>query len=143
MKLQYHIALSLPVSAAVYALSHSKAMAAASFLAGVFTDIDHVFDYMREYGLRCNPHAFFRSFSNTLYRKVVLPFHSWEIAVLLAAGAIASHGDGAITGTLIGFAIHLAADQMTNGPRAAGYFFTYRAVNGFVAKRIFPGKGIE
>ena len=143
MKLQHHIAYSLAVSAAAYAVSRSKTMAAVSFLSGVFIDLDHIPDYVREHGLRCDAHFFFHSFTKTLYRKVVIPLHAWEIVVFLAIGGIVSHGNHAILGMLIGFAFHLAADQITNGVCAGGYFITYRMAKGFVTRRIFPGKGIE
>jgi hypothetical protein len=137
------MALSLAASAAVYAVSRSTPMAAAAFLSGVFIDLDHIYDYVREYGMRLDVRFFFHSFSKTLYRKVVVPLHAWEFVALLAVMAIVSHGNSVVVGTLIGAALHLIADQMTNGICASGYFFAYRMANRFATERIFPGKGRE
>lgn len=141
MKLQNHIALSLPASIAIYAVSRSAPMAVASFLSGVFIDLDHIFDFVREHGFRWDAGFFFYSFSNNLYRKVVVPLHAWELVALLALGAIVLHGNGVVIGILVGFSLHLVADQMTNGIRGGGYFFMYRMAKGFVFSRIFIREG--
>jgi hypothetical protein len=142
VKVQHHVGLSLSVAVAVYAVNRSVAMAAASFVAGVFVDVDHVFDYLREYGLRLDGRFFFRSFHQTLYRHVVLFLHSWEWLILLAAAALWSRGGSVLTGVCIGLGQHLVADQFTNGISRWGYFFFYRIGKKFVTGRIFPGKGL-
>ena len=143
MKVQYHAGLSLSVALGVYTLSRSAAMAVASFAAGVFVDVDHVFDYLREYRFRTDIVFFFRSFHATLYRRIVLFLHSWELLILLAAAAVWSRGDGVIVGAIIGMGHHLVADQFTNRVHRWGYFFSYRVGKKFVTGKIFPGKGLS
>jgi membrane-bound metal-dependent hydrolase YbcI (DUF457 family) len=142
VKVQYHVGLSLSVALGVYTLSGSAVMAAASFIAGVFVDVDHAFDYLREYRFRPDIRFFFRTFHETLYRRVVLLLHSWELLVLLAAGAVWSRGNSVVAGILIGLTQHMIADQFTNPVCRWGYFFTYRIRHKFRTGRIFPGKGL-
>jgi hypothetical protein len=117
-------------------------MAVASLAAGVLVDVDHLFDYLREYRFRPDMGFFFRSFHKTLYRRIVLFLHSWELLILLAAAAVWSRGDGVIVGTIIGMGHHLVADQFTNKVHRWGYFLSYRLGKKFITGKIFPGKGL-
>jgi hypothetical protein len=143
LKVPHHIGLSLSISLGVYTLFHSAAMAIASFFSGILVDLDHIFEYLREYGLRLDARFFFHSFHNTLYRKVVLFLHAWEWLAVLAVCAVLLHGNVFVIGIMIGIAQHLIADQYTNPVSRWGYFFIYRLRCGFVTSRIFPGKGLE
>lgn len=143
MRVHHHIGLSLSVALAVYALYRSAAMAIASFLSGILVDLDHGFDYLREYGFRWDVRFFFDSFHNTLYRKVVLPLHAWEWLALLAVLPALSLGSEVSIGIFIGMGQHLIADQYTNPVCRWGYLFVYRLRCGFVTSKIFPGKGLE
>ncbi len=142
MKLHQHIAVSIPISLATYAASRSLPMAAASFIAGVLLDLDHGFDYLREYGFRPDIPFFFRSFHETLYRRVVIPLHGWEWLPLLGVAAILTHGNTIVIGTVIGMAQHLIFDQCTNDAFPWGYFFTWRAMKKFITRKIFRDKGL-
>lgn len=143
MVVSRHIGLSLSVSLGVYTLSRSVSMAAASFAAGVFVDADHAFDYLREYGFRPDVRFFFRSFSQTLYRRIVIFLHAWEWLLLLAAAAVWSGGHSVAVGLLIGLCHHLVADQLTNPVNRWGYFISYRVWKKFITSKIFPGRGLE
>ncbi len=118
-------------------------MTSASLIAGVLLDLDHGFDYLREYGLRVDLPFFFRSFHNTLYRRVMITLHAWEWFPLLGGAAILMHGNPFLVGMLIGMAQHLVFDQFTNGACRWGYFFSYRVMKNFDTAEIFPGKGIK
>jgi hypothetical protein len=142
LKLQQHIAVSIPISMVTYVVSRSIPMAAVSLAAGVLLDLDHGFDYMREYGMRLDPAFFFHSFHNTLYRRVVIPLHGWEWLPLLGLLALRMRGNPFAVGALIGTTQHLLFDQFTNGVAGCGYFFVYRVMKKFVTGDIFPGKGI-
>lgn len=142
MKVGHHIGLSLSVAVAVYAVFRSTSMAAASFIAGVLLDADHVFDFWREYGLRFDVKFFFNSFHDTLYRTIVLPFHAWEWLLVLAALPAFSIGSDISIGIFIGASQHLIADQFTNPVCRWGYFFSFRARHAFRTSKIFPGRGL-
>ncbi|MCU0609588.1 MAG: hypothetical protein MUF22_07470 [Chitinispirillaceae bacterium] len=142
MKATHHIALSFAASAATYAISRSTTMTAASLLSGVLLDLDHCVDYIREYGIRLDIGHFFHAFNNTLFKKIVLPLHAWEL-VLLLAGLVALNPHNAVfTGLLIGTAHHMIADQLHNKSGKWGYFFLYRLKQGFICSKILPGKGL-
>ena len=140
MKLHHHLAVSIPISCVIFAVSRSVLMTLVSLIAGVLLDIDHGFDYLREYGLRVDLPFFFRSFHDTLYRRVVIPLHAWEWLPPLGGVAILMHGNPLLVGTLIGMTQHLVFDQFTNGACGRGYFFSYRVMKKFVTAEIFPGK---
>ena len=143
MRLPQHLGVSVVISSVTFAASRSFTITAASLLAGVFLDLDHIFDYVREYGPRPDPRFFFHSFNATLYRRVVLPFHCWEWPALLIAISIETRGNPAAVGLLIGMAQHLTADQFTNKVSGWGYFLTYRVKQRFITRNIFPGKGLQ
>ena len=142
MKLQQHVAVSIPIAFVTYAVSRSIPMAAASLIAGVLLDLDHGFDYLREYGARPDVKLFFHTFHTTRYRRVVLPLHAWEWLPLLGVAAILTHGNPFLIGAIIGMAQHLVFDQFTNGACCRGYFFSFKVMKKFVTAEIFPGKGL-
>lgn len=142
MKVHHHTFISLAIAGALFAVFRSISLSAVTLTTGIFVDIDHGFDYLREYGIRFDLRFFFLSFNNTLYKRIVLLFHSWELVALLAILSAASDGDPLITGVLIGLCSHLLCDQFTNGVSRWGYFIVFRAGRKFVTSRIFPGKGL-
>lgn len=142
MKAQYHCGLSVIVASGVYAVTHSMTAAVASLIAGIFIDIDHVFDFVREYGATLNSKLFFESFYTTRYKKIVLLFHGWEWIILLALVAIYQQYPALLTGITLGMLHHLIADQMTNTKNKWCYFFIYRLSKNFQTKIIIPGKGL-
>lgn len=142
MKVHYHIGLSLAVAIAVFALYRSTAMAVSAFLSGILVDIDHVFDYLREYGFRSDVRFFFHSCHQTLFRRVVLFLHAWEWFALLVISAVLLRDNSIVIGICIGMGQHLVADQFTNHICKWGYFIIYRLRCGFVASKIIPGRGL-
>jgi hypothetical protein len=142
MKVQYHTGISLALAIALYAAFRSLSLSMAAFITGIFVDIDHSFEYVREYGFRLDPEFFFYTFNNTLYKRVILPFHGWEWVALLAILSVAANYNTITAGMLIGLSSHLICDQFSNGSNKWGYFFFFRLKNRFVTSRIFPGKGL-
>ena len=142
MKMSRHIGLSLAISLLLFALFRSIGMSVAAFISGVFLDIDHVFDYLREYGFRTDVRFFFLSFHKTLYRRVVLFLHAWEWLALLAVSAALVYDNSIVIGICIGIGQHLITDQCTNPVCKWGYSISYRARNGFRTPKIFPGRGL-
>ncbi len=138
MRLPQHALASAVVSGGLYAATRSPALAASSFLAGIFIDLDHVFDYVREYGIRPNVKEFFEVCHTGRFRRVVLPLHAWEWIPLLAALAWANQWNPWLLGLCIGFAQHLACDQIANPVSRWGYFFAWRLKSGFRLRSTFP-----
>jgi len=142
MRVHQHIGLSLVASGVVYAVSRSVTMTAVSFAAGVLIDLDHVLDYVREYGFRPDIKYFFHVFYNTRFKRIVLPFHSWELLALIAVLAVVSHYNAIVMGIGIGVGHHMIADQWYNKFCRWGYFFSYRLWHAFVCSKILPGQGL-
>ena len=142
MKAHYHAGISLVLAIALFTAFRSISLSITAFLTGIFIDIDHGFDYLREYGFRFDIRFFFHSFNETLYKRVVLLFHGWEWVMLLVIISFASRNP-IIAGITIGIVSHLICDQFTNGVSIWGYFFFFRLRRGFIVSRIFPGKGLE
>lgn len=137
MKIAPHSGISLAVSAATYAVSRSVEMTAASFLAGIFIDLDHLFDYVREYGLRPDLRFFFHICEKTLFKRTVLFLHSWELCILLAGALFVTHGNSLVIGLLIGMTQHLLLDQVSNRIKPKGYWLLFRLRHRFLASEIF------
>lgn len=142
MKVHHHTAISLAVAIALFAAFRSVSLSVSALISGIFIDIDHSFDYLREYGWRFDIKFFFHSFNHTLYKRVMLLFHGWEWAMILVVCSIASQNP-IVTGITIGILSHLVCDQFTNGVSRWGYFFFFRLRRSFIVSRIFPGKGIN
>ncbi len=136
MKASRHAALSVPVSAAVFALSRSIPAAIAVMLGGVLIDLDHVIDYVREYGFRIDVAHFFETFYHTRYRRIVLLFHAWELMIALALIAWATGWNPWLWGLTIGASTHLALDQTFNYTRPGTYFFVWRLAKRFQRDKI-------
>ncbi|MEK6645812.1 MAG: hypothetical protein AABY84_03955 [Candidatus Firestonebacteria bacterium] len=136
MKLQHHIAVSIPISIGVGILFQSNQYAIISFLAGVFIDLDHLFDYFREYGFPWNLKKFFYRFHNHLFKRLVLPFHAYENLIIF--GAITFWTTNPVLfSIMIGVSQHMIFDQLTNGIKPQAYLITYRIFKKFDAPSVF------
>lgn len=138
MTTNQHILLSGIVSGALYAVFRSLELAVVSFVWGVALDIDHVLDYLREYGARLDTTLFFDSFAQTRYNRTVLFFHGWEWLAVWGALALISNWSGWAVGLTVATAHHLVADQAANSPSRWGYSLLWRARHGFLAIKSFP-----
>jgi hypothetical protein len=142
MKVQHHAGISLILAAILFAVFRSLSLSLAALLTGVFIDIDHVVDYLREYGFRFDAGFFFHSFDETLYKRVILLFHGWEWGALLIILSAITNGNPIVAGVTAGFISHLICDQFSNGVNTWGYFFFFRLRNDFIVSKAFPGKGL-
>lgn len=143
MKVQHHAGISLILAAALFAAFRSLSLSIAVLTTGVFIDIDHVFDYLREYGFRFDAGFFFHTFDGTLYKRVILLFHGWEWVALLAILSVTANYNSIVTGMVLGLFSHLLCDQFANGASAWGYFFFFRLRRDFIVSKAFPGKGLR
>jgi len=138
MRLQHHAAVSVVVSGGLYAVFKSPGLALASFASGVFIDLDHFHDYLREYGWPIDLKEFFHVCHNRHFEQGVLVLHGWEWLALWAWLAWAMAWNPWLVGLLIGFGHHLVLDQFTNGVSQWGYFLLWRMKNGFAFDATFP-----
>ena len=137
MQVRFHVAASVIVSAATYAVSQSATMAAVTLLSGIFIDADHLLDYV----VTNRPPYSLRRLVDTYYQHrithVFLLLHSWELLGILALAAMALHWAPVATGLLIGMGHHLLLDQIFNNPYPLGYFLTFRMYHSFSYSRCF------
>ncbi len=153
MKVSRHLALSAGISVLLYRLTQNRRAAVSSFLAGVFWDLDHVADYVIQYGIPWNLGVFFRRFYKREIPRVVLLLHSWEIVALLVGftglrlnSFLKGKDQGksattripwALVGIVVGALSHLLSDQIVNKPRPRAYFFVSRLRRGFMHHKLF------
>lgn len=110
----------------LYAASGSWQLAAASIAAGVLVDLDHVIDYLIEYGFLLDRRLFFRSFSEGLYRKIYILLHGWEWIAISWIAAALSGWNVWLSGIVIGLAHHMITDHFVNGASPLGYSLLWR-----------------
>ncbi len=138
-----HIAASAIVSSLLFTITRSVTITAVSFFSGFLIDIDHVFDYLREYGFRISLKAFFAAFYGNRFKRLILIFHGWEWMLLLLLLSWRSGWNEVLVGIFFGAVFHLIIDQMGNEVTCPGYFFCYRVLKGFMVKAIVRGTDAE
>lgn len=142
MLVKHHVMVSVGGGIVTYALTNSLTNAILFCLAGIFIDIDHFFDYIRNCGWRI---ITFKEFSNIFYagkelKKLYILLHGYEL--LIAFGLILRYlrveWGWAV---FLSLGIHLVMDQMyflTHFKRRSPwfYFLTYRISKGFDSEKI-------
>ena len=138
MKVKYHVMASAGIGGVLYAAGAPPSMAVASLVAGVCIDVDHVLDYLIQFGIASDWRSnFFRSFYERQYDRIYILLHGWEwaAALILAAALL---GNPLLIGAAIGVTQHLIQDQMSNGGHAAVYSLLWRIAMRFDPAREFP-----
>jgi hypothetical protein len=126
MRAGQHVVISAGVAGVLWVAFRSWEMALACLLAGIFMDVDHLIEYVREYGLRPDLRQFFRVSYEREYDKAVLLLHAWEWLPVLVFLVWRSHGNPWLTGLAIGWIQHLACDQAANTRHWGAYFIAWR-----------------
>jgi hypothetical protein len=133
MTLIHHTALSVIISGILYAIFKSWSLAVSCLISGIFIDIDHFIDYIREYGWQIKIKKFFYVFENKQFNQLLLILHGWEWLLLGIVVAWVSDWNPWITGALIGFTQHILFDQLSNSCSFKDYFLLWRWKNKFNA----------
>jgi len=141
MKMEHHIAASVPVAAGTYLMTSSWIYAVAAFFTGFILDVDHVLDYIREEKKFDMKDMFIKSYKGD-FKKLYVIFHAWEyIPLALIAGALSGNMTAALVFSAAYFS-HLVPDQLLNNTKPLGYFMTYRIIKKFNMRELFyPPKG--
>ncbi len=135
MDLKHHVVISTAISGVLYAIFKSWGLAIASFIAGIFIDLDHVIDYVLECGFHFDRDKFFSFFYGEKYKKITLIFHGWEWLAVLLFIAWKTDWNPWVTGILIGCSQHMAADRAYNISTFMAYSLLWRWKNGFDPKK--------
>ena len=131
-----HIVASGIISAISIAYFRSVGYAAISFLAGVLIDADHLIDYYLNHGFTFNIKKIYNSCLVLDLGKLYLVLHSYELVAFLWVSIYVFSLSMFWQAIALGLTQHIVLDQVTNPVLAFGYFFTYRAMNGFKTIRI-------
>ena len=124
----------------LFKLTGSGSLSGVFFLSGVLIDLDHFWDYFRNEGLKFNFYDFFNKFYRKQYKKYCLPFHSWELVLVLGLCTQIFPGNKILIGGFLGTFQHLFFDQLFNSVKPLGYFFLYRLNYRFKDTHIFRNK---
>lgn len=132
------MAVSLVISSGVLYFFNSWIAAIASFLAGVFIDLDHLLDYYLSFGVNFNVKKFYLSSSKGQFKKLFILLHSYEVIAILWI-VIYTMDLGIIWKAIaIGFTQHLLFDLLVNSQRRIdkiGYSLLYRIKNKFIYEK--------
>ena len=139
-----HYFLAAGASGAVFFLTKSFLWAELAFLINIFLDADHLLDYWLANGFDLNykkfinetvggdePGIYFRK-----SQKVVVLFHSWELALLTIVAAWIVNLPQLAIAFAFGFLPHLLWDQLTYAKNPLMYFFVFRAFRRFNLKEV-------
>ena len=129
-----HLGAGAAFGAGVYLLTGDGGHAAAAGAGGVVIDLDHIWDFYREWGFR---DGLRRIAGNSLHgrrhkvARLYLLLHSWDVLLALALLAVFGLGNFYLLSAVLGGAVHLLFDQFTNPARPFSYFLAYRISKGF------------
>ncbi len=141
MKASIHFVTAIPLSAIGYYMTDNNAAYSALIFCGQFLiDIDHFFDYFYMHGFKkidWRLRHFFKSCDETNFKKIMLFFHSYEIAIILLTLFII-YKPYYLGAFLIGFIPHLLMDTIGNPMKSRfTYFLIYRITKKFEFTELF------
>jgi hypothetical protein len=125
-------------SGILYLAFKSWGMAIACFISGIFIDLDHVIDYVIQFGFNFKFKKFFQMCNDEIPHKVYFLFHGWELLILLSVTAWLSDWNPLTTGVLIGFGQHIVLDNINNRANIKSYSLLWRWQKGFNVIKVFP-----
>jgi len=131
-----HYLLAAGSFVAVLFLTKSPLFATLAFLINIFLDADHLFDYWLANGFNLNFKEFVRQTLGVGHYckklgKVFVPFHSWEVLLLVLITARVINLPQLVIASIFGFLPHLIWDQITFAKRSLMYSFIFRALRKF------------
>jgi hypothetical protein len=137
-----HLATSIALSGASYAVAQSIPFSVGCFLGGFLIDVDHYFDYLffEKQWRKPLPPDFLRYYFECRPSRLVLPLHSWELMAVLTLVCIQLHLP-LLEGYVLGGMMHLMFDILINGEHALKrpllfYSFLHRRSCAFVASAL-------
>ncbi|MBN1824599.1 MAG: hypothetical protein JW803_09810 [Endomicrobiales bacterium] len=137
MDIKTHAIGSAVAGGAAYALTSSAELAIWILVSGIGIDLDHLIDYKLEYRQKSfSPSHFMETCNASRLEKTRLFLHSYEIIFILGAMAYFTR-EVWLIGICAGIGQHLLVDQMFNKTLPLTYFLSFRAKNGYHARKIF------
>jgi hypothetical protein len=137
-----HLATGVGLGAVAYAASGSLELTAGCFAGAFLIDLDHYLDYLtvERQWRRPGPGAFLRYYFGRRVRRFLLPLHSLELMLALAA-LLVVWPRPALLGYVTGAVLHLVLDIAVNGEALlrspwAFYWLGYRLWHGCASERL-------
>jgi len=139
MKTMGHVATSLIAGGILYKFTHSSAAFLWVLIIGIFIDLDHYIDYVREIGVGFNPKKIYSTckYGTIYFKKLTLALHSYELMIILWIAIFIFDLNIVWKCAAISFSLHLFIDQIANPVMPLTYFFLFRMANHFETKKIF------
>lgn len=138
MKLQQHTTFSIIIGGLLYMIFKSWALSLSCIISGIFIDLDHIIDVVREHGQGVTVKDFFKICHNGQFNRIILILHGWEWLPLWTITAWLTGWNPWITGTLVGFGQHLVLDAYSNSSNISSYSLIWRWKNDFRFDTLFP-----
>jgi len=138
MKLKQHTTYSVIIGGLLYMIFNSWSLSLSCIISGIFIDVDHIIDVVREHGRDVTVKDFFRICNNAQFNRIILLLHGWEWLPVWAVTAWLSGWNPWITGTLIGLGQHLVLDAYSNSANISSYSLIWRWKNDFHFDTLFP-----
>ncbi len=138
MQLQHHTAFSITISGILYLMFKSWGLAIACLISGIFIDLDHLVDVIREHGWSVRVKEFFDICRKAQFDRILLVWHGWEWVILLGEASWQTGWNPWITGVFIGISQHVVLDSLFNTRNPLSYSLIWRWRRDFHFDTIFP-----
>ena len=131
-KILEHLPTSILCSILFFQSSQNIVLSIIPLVAGWLIDLDHLLDYfiyLKRSGKRFNLNFFLSGKYFEENKKVIVIFHSWEIAIFLYVLYYFIEDyllKNLFFFTFLSYLIHIIIDQLTNKPVILGYSTIYR-----------------
>jgi len=130
-----HVALTVPLSVGVWFFTRSPLAGFLCFASGVLIDIDHLFDYIVNFGsTNLSPKAIYRGCKKLANvnesKRLHLFFHAIEMGIILWLATIVTKNIY-LFALALGYSGHLLLDVPNARIKPSSYFMTIRIINGF------------
>jgi len=145
MRILGHTAVNLTIGAILYNYRPSIAGFLWFLIAGIFIDLDHYIDYVRERGISFDfkkVHDFIKD-GYKHFEKLTLLLHSYELLILLWILIAIFNLNIIWRYAAMGLTVHIFTDQIANPIVPLGYFLWFRIANNFEAKKLFTKRGVD
>ncbi len=144
MKVSRHIIISFSVGALFWLFTKQLYAGLVCFFSGVLIDVDHIIDYIVNFGckdltyknLTQTCEQTYEKGNNYGFKKLYLIFHAYEIAILLWIVSVYTKNIYNIA-IAIGYTTHLIVDCAANPLHLYSYSIVWRAIKNFGSDKLF------
>ena len=137
MTFKQHVALTTPVALLALPFLEDGLCALFFWAGGIFIDIDHIIDYVREKRkLPVSLAAIERFFYDLELKQLYCVLHSYELLAALFAMNFFFFQSSYGYSLLLGCLVHLITDSVSNQVHWKSYFFFYRLKHSFAVGKM-------